>query len=106
MIRTCLIKIGLMMDIVVRSSLVGLYAKCNAFEKAIQLFSEMPMKDVAYWNIVVSCCYQSGNFKEAPQYFSIMRRFGFELDSVTITTSISSCVRLLDLSRGMEIHEE
>ncbi|KAL5159533.1 Pentatricopeptide repeat-containing protein [Glycine soja] len=106
MIHTCLIKTGLMMDIVVGSSLVGMYGKCNAFEKAIWLFNEMPEKDVACWNTVISCYYQSGNFKDALEYFGLMRRFGFEPNSVTITTAISSCARLLDLNRGMEIHEE
>jgi len=61
---------------------------------------------VACWNTIISCYYQSGNFKEALQYFSLMRKFGFEPDSVTITTAISSCARLLDLNRGMEIHKE
>lgn len=106
MIHTCLVKTGLMMDIVVGSSLVGMYGKCNAFEKAIWLFNEMPEKDVACWNTVISCYYQSGNFKDALEYFGLMRRFGFEPNSVTITTAISSCARLLDLNRGMEIHEE
>ncbi|KAL2322446.1 hypothetical protein Fmac_026825 [Flemingia macrophylla] len=77
MIHTCLLKTGLMMNIVVGSSLV-----------------------------VISCNYQSGKFKEALHYFGMMRRFGFQPDSVTITTAISSCARLLDLKRGMEIHEE
>ena len=106
MIHACLIKDGLMTDIVVGSSLVGMYAKCNAFEKAMWLFDEMPEKDVACWNTIISCYYQSRNFKEALQYFSLMRKFGFEPDSVTITTAISSCARLLDFNRGMEIHKE
>ena len=38
MIHACLIRDGLTMDIVVGSSLVGMYAKCNAFEKAMWLF--------------------------------------------------------------------
>lgn len=106
MIHTCLIKTGLLMDIVVGSSLVGMYAKCNAFEYAIQMFNEMPEKDVACWNTVISCYYQNGKFEEALRYFGAMRRFGFEPNSVTITTAISSCARLLDLDRGREIHEE
>ncbi|XP_061357673.1 pentatricopeptide repeat-containing protein At5g27110 [Gastrolobium bilobum] len=106
MIHTCLIKTGLMTDIVVGSSLVGMYAKCNAFEYAIQMFDEMSEKDVACWNTVISCYYQSGKFDEALQYFGLMRRLGFEPDSVTITTAISSCARLLDLDRGREIHNE
>jgi len=106
MIHTCLVKEGLMVDIVVGSSLVGMYAKCNEFECAVKLFDEMPDKDVACWNTVISCYYQSGKFEEALRYFSMMRRFGFEPDSVTITTAISSCARLLDLDRGREIHKE
>ncbi|CAI8593282.1 unnamed protein product [Vicia faba] len=78
MVHTCLIKTGLMVDIVVRSSLVSMYAKCNSFEK----------------------------FEEAPRYFGMMRRYGFEPDSVTITTTILSCARLFDLERGREIHKE
>ncbi|QHN81334.1 hypothetical protein HN51_058149 [Arachis hypogaea] len=106
MIHTCLVKAGLMTDIVVGSSLVGMYAKCNALEYAIKIFEEMPEKDVASWNTVISCYYQNGKFEVALRYFSIMRGFGFEPDSVTITTAISSCARLLDLKRGREIHKE
>ncbi|XP_004499531.1 pentatricopeptide repeat-containing protein At5g27110 [Cicer arietinum] len=106
MIHTCLMKTGLMVDIVVGSSLVGMYAKCNAFEYAVKMFDEMPDKDVACWNTVISCYYQSGKFEEALRYFGMMRRFGFMPDSVTITTAISSCARLFDLERGREIHKE
>ncbi|KAF7833436.1 pentatricopeptide repeat-containing protein [Senna tora] len=106
MIHTCLIKTGFIMDVVVGSSLVGMYAKCNGFQYAIQMFDEMPEKDVACWNTVISCNYQSGKFEEALQYFEVMRRCGFEPNSVTITTAISSCARLLDLDRGREIHKE
>ncbi|CAI8617327.1 unnamed protein product [Vicia faba] len=106
MVHTCLIKTGLMVDIVVRSSLVSRYAKCNSFEYAIQLFDEMPDKDVACWNTVISCYYQSRKFEEALRYFGMMRRYGFEPDSVTITTAISSCARLFDSERGREIHKE
>ncbi|KAI4305976.1 hypothetical protein L6164_029297 [Bauhinia variegata] len=105
-IHTCLIKTGFIMDVVVGGSLVGMYAKCNAFEDAIQMFNEMPEKDVACWNTVISCHYQSGKFEQALEYFGMMKGCGFEPDSVTVTTAISSCARLLDLVKGKEIHKE
>ncbi|CAL0327797.1 unnamed protein product [Lupinus luteus] len=37
------------MDIVVGSSLVDVYVKCDAFKYAIQMFDEMSEKDVAYY---------------------------------------------------------
>ncbi|XP_054799478.1 pentatricopeptide repeat-containing protein At5g27110 [Prosopis cineraria] len=104
--QACLIKTGLITDVVVGSSLLSMYAKCNGLEYAIKVFDELPEKDVACWNSVISCYYQSGKFEEALQYFEVMKRCGFAPDSVTITTAISSCAKLLDLDRGREIHKE
>ncbi|KAJ9172253.1 hypothetical protein P3X46_015514 [Hevea brasiliensis] len=101
-----LIKSGFVFDIVIASSLVGLYAKCNLFVCAIQLFDEMPERDVASWNTVISCYYQYGDAKKALELFDKMRESGFEPNLVTLTTVISSCARLLDLERGKEIHRE
>ncbi|KDP35999.1 hypothetical protein JCGZ_08394 [Jatropha curcas] len=101
-----LIKSGFVFDIVVASSLVGLYAKCNLFECVVQLFDEMPDRDVASWNTVISCYYQCGKAEKALEVFGKMRESGFEPNSVTLTTAISSCARLFDLERGKEIHRE
>ncbi|XP_028781346.1 pentatricopeptide repeat-containing protein At5g27110 [Neltuma alba] len=104
--HACLLKSGFIMDVVVGSSLVSMYAKCNGLEHAIQVFDEMLEKDVACWNSIISCYYHCGKFEEALKYFEAMRKCGFVPDSVTITIAISSCARLLDLDRGKEIHKE
>jgi hypothetical protein len=49
MIHSCLIKSGLMEALLL---LCMLKSKCNAFECAIQMFDEMPDKDVACWRSV------------------------------------------------------
>ncbi|PRQ41568.1 putative tetratricopeptide-like helical domain-containing protein [Rosa chinensis] len=106
MIHNHLIKTGFISDIVVASSLVGMYAKCNVFDPGIQLFDEMPERDVACWNTAISCYYQNGQAQKAMDLYEKMRSSGFEPNVVTITTVISSCARLLDLERGREIHKE
>ncbi|KAK1586861.1 hypothetical protein Q3G72_006826 [Acer saccharum] len=106
MIHTHLIKTGFGLDVVVSSSLVGMYAKCHKFEYAIKVFDEMPDRDVASWNTVISCYYQDGQAEKALELFKKMRDSGFEPNSVTLTIVISSCSRLLDLERGKEIHKE
>ncbi|KAF8401926.1 hypothetical protein HHK36_012877 [Tetracentron sinense] len=105
-IHTHVIKTGFGFDVVVASSLVGMYGKCNAFKLAIQLFYEMPERDVACWNTVISCYYQDGQSERALELFEEMRNSGFEPDSVTFTTVFSACARLFDLERGKEIHGE
>ncbi|KAB1223813.1 hypothetical protein CJ030_MR2G012878 [Morella rubra] len=105
-LHTHLIKTGSLIDVVVASALVSMYAKCNAFEYAIQLFDEMPERDVVCWNTVISCYYQDGQVKKALEIFERMRGSGFEPNLVTLTTVISSCGRQLDLERGKKIHME
>lgn len=105
-IHTNLIKSGFLLDVVISSSLVGMYGKCNMFADAVRLFDEIPDRDVACWNNVISCYYQSGHYERALQLFEEMKGCGFHPDSVTITTAVSSCGRLLNVGRGKEIHKE
>ncbi|KAL2473820.1 Pentatricopeptide repeat-containing protein [Forsythia ovata] len=105
-IHVNLIKSGFLSDVVVASSLISVYAKSGVFGLAIKLFDDMPEKDVASWNNVISCYYQCGQYEKALGYFERMKTLGFRPDSVSFTTAISSCARLLDLERGKRIHEE
>ncbi|XP_010545545.1 PREDICTED: pentatricopeptide repeat-containing protein At5g27110-like [Tarenaya hassleriana] len=106
MVHGLLVRNGHLCDVVVASSLVGMYAKCNLFEWAVQMFDEMTERDVASWNTVISCCYQSGEAEKALELFGRMKGCGFEPNSVTLTLAISACSRILDLERGKEIHRE
>ncbi|KAF3454304.1 hypothetical protein FNV43_RR04751 [Rhamnella rubrinervis] len=106
MVHAHLMKTGFLSDVVIASSLVGMFAKCNVFEFAIRLFDEIPERDVACWNSVISCYYQDGQAEKALELFEKMRNSGFEPNSVSLTIAISSCARLLDLERGKKIHEE
>ncbi|KAL2232957.1 UNVERIFIED_CONTAM: Pentatricopeptide repeat-containing protein [Sesamum indicum] len=105
-IHNHLMKIGFLSDVVIASSLIGVYAKCGLFASAVKLFDEMPERDLACWNNVISCYYQSGQCQKALEYYERMRSNGLRPDSVSFTTAISSCARLLDLERGQRIHEE
>ncbi|XP_052186172.1 pentatricopeptide repeat-containing protein At5g27110 [Diospyros lotus] len=105
-LHAVVLKSGILTDVVVSSSVVGMYAKCDMFGPALQLFNEMPERDVACWNTVISCYYQTGQCKKALELFEKMKGVGFQPDSVTLTTAISSCARLLDLEKGKQIHKD
>ncbi|WCJ28839.1 Tetratricopeptide repeat (TPR)-like superfamily protein [Euphorbia peplus] len=106
LLHSSLLKSGVLFDVVVMSSLVGLYAKCGCFGCAVKVFDEMSDRDVVSWNAIISCCYQDGKAGKAIELYGKMRESGFEPNSVTLTVAISSCARLLDLERGREIHRE
>ncbi|KAG0497146.1 hypothetical protein HPP92_001837 [Vanilla planifolia] len=104
-IHASLMKSGFSSDVVACSSVVGMYAKCGYFDLAIKLFDEMPEKDVACWNTVISCYYQDGQTTKALMMFEMMISSGFQPDSVSLSTALSVCARLVDLETGMRIHE-
>ncbi|GAB4835271.1 hypothetical protein Ancab_000180 [Ancistrocladus abbreviatus] len=106
MVHSHVVRNGLLSDVVITSSIVAMYAKCSVFNLAIQLFDEMPERDGACWNTVISCYYQSGQCERALQIYEEMKSVGFVPDSVTLTTIISACARLSDLEKGKEIHRE
>ncbi|GFP85031.1 pentatricopeptide repeat-containing protein at5g27110 [Phtheirospermum japonicum] len=105
-IHTHLIKTGFLSDVVIASSLTSVYAKCGVFGSAVKLFDEMPQRDLPCWNNVISCYYQSGQWEKALEYFESMKSIGLRPDSVSFTTAISACARLLDLEKGKKIHNE
>ncbi|KAI3744860.1 hypothetical protein L1987_57956 [Smallanthus sonchifolius] len=106
MVHTHLVKYGFVADVVVTSSLLGMYAKCGQFGVAVQVFDEMPERDVACWNAVISCYHQDGRYGKALSLFGKMKDHGFEPDSVSFTTAISVCAKLMNLERGKQIHDE
>ncbi|CAN8265390.1 unnamed protein product [Cochlearia groenlandica] len=106
MIHALVLKSGHSCDVVVASSLVGMYAKFTFFENAVKVFDEMPERDVVSWNTVISCFYQSGEAEKALELFGSMESSGFEPNSVSLTVAISACSRLLYLERGKEIHRK
>ncbi|XP_071736070.1 pentatricopeptide repeat-containing protein At5g27110 [Rutidosis leptorrhynchoides] len=106
MIHTQLVKNGLESDVVVMSSLLGMYAKCGMFRFALKVFDEMPERDVACWNTVISCYSQDGQYAKTLDLFQKMKDHGFEHDSVSFTTAISACAKIGNLEKGKEIHDE
>ncbi|KAG2244155.1 hypothetical protein Bca52824_094013 [Brassica carinata] len=105
-IHTVVVKSGHVCDAVVASSLVGMYAKFNLFGDSVQVFDEMPERDVASWNTVMSCLNQSGEAEKALELFNRMERSGFEPNSVSLTVAISACSRLLKyVKKGFESDE-
>ncbi|CAN6911719.1 unnamed protein product [Brassica oleracea] len=72
-IHSVVVKSEHVCDVVVASSLIGMYAKFNLLGDSVQVFDEMPERDVACWNAVMSCFYQSGEAEKALELFD--RRF-------------------------------
>ncbi|KAG2702278.1 hypothetical protein I3760_06G082400 [Carya illinoinensis] len=101
MIHTHLIKMGFLSDVYAATSLTDMYMKLYLLQDALQVFDEMPERNLVSLNSLISGFSQNGYRREA---FSVFKQVGFGTcrpNSGTIASLMSACE---SVGRGMEIH--
>ncbi|KAI3472000.1 hypothetical protein Pfo_028688 [Paulownia fortunei] len=89
----------------VANALMGLYAKCSCIDCVIKLFADMPKRDIASWNTVISCVVKDGMYDRAFELFHDMLILdGFRLDYFTLSSLLIACARCFAIMGGMGIH--
>ncbi|MQL97562.1 hypothetical protein Taro_030253 [Colocasia esculenta] len=68
-----IIKFGVETDVYVGTTLLDSYGKCVNCELARQLFDDMPVRNVASWNSMLSSLARSGDILEARKLFDQMQ---------------------------------
>ncbi|KAI9121142.1 hypothetical protein K1719_008175 [Acacia pycnantha] len=81
-------------DIYVATALIDMYAKCGSLENALKVFQEMPGKNEASWNAMISALASHGKAKEALSLFKLMAREGGSVrpNDITFVGLLSACV--------------
>ncbi|XP_026460414.1 pentatricopeptide repeat-containing protein At5g04780, mitochondrial-like [Papaver somniferum] len=99
-----IIKLGFEDHVVVRSSLIDFYAKCENLIDANRLFGKMVVRDVVVWNSMIGGFARAGFSEEALFCFKEMQEEGLKMDLRTIPSILSACGKEDDLMKGKEIH--
>ncbi|XP_050204969.1 pentatricopeptide repeat-containing protein At2g22410, mitochondrial-like [Mercurialis annua] len=73
------------------NSLIDMYAKCGALRIAIDVFNEMPKKNVVSWNAIIGSLALHGCGSGAVQLFEKMQVEGIWPDEITFTGLLSAC---------------
>ncbi|WOG94564.1 hypothetical protein DCAR_0313860 [Daucus carota subsp. sativus] len=89
----------------VHNSLIDMYARCGCIEFAHQVFKSMPKRSVVTWNSIIVGFALNGNPEEALEYFSLMRKDGFEPDGVTFTGALTACSHTGLVDEGIKLFE-
>ncbi|XP_072995940.1 pentatricopeptide repeat-containing protein At5g08510-like [Typha latifolia] len=89
------------MNCYVLNSLMDMYSKCGSASEAYLVFSEMPMKDVVSYNVMIASFANHGQGKNALKLFPKMLEKGLKPDTVTFLGILSACSHagLLDAGR-------
>lgn len=96
---------GAILDVLVGNALMDMYAKCGHVEKALELFNNMPKRDVISWNTMISAHTLNGHASQALKLFEDMQRSGSKPDEVTFSCILKACSSLAFIEQGRRVHD-
>ncbi|XP_057780695.1 pentatricopeptide repeat-containing protein At2g03880, mitochondrial-like [Salvia miltiorrhiza] len=103
-LHCCIIKVGLELDVFVRSALIDVYCKWGEPKAALYIFDEMGTSDIVVWNSIIGGFSQNSDGDEALNLFIRMKRTGFWADQSTLTSVLRGCTGLALLELGRQVH--
>nr|AYM00617.1 pentatricopeptide repeat protein [Salvia miltiorrhiza] len=100
------IKMGFLNQTFAVNSLMHMYISCGALSDVSALFRSTSVKlDGTSWNTVIAGCSHEGHFREALNYFDLMRRRAQAYcSSVTFGSVVSACGNLGLAIEGKVVH--
>ncbi|XP_058106184.1 pentatricopeptide repeat-containing protein At3g22690 [Magnolia sinica] len=78
-------------DVRLGTALVDMYARCGDPRSSMQVFEEMPEKDVSAWTAAIGAMAMEGNGKQAIQLFNEMVQHGVKPDGVAFVAVLTAC---------------
>ncbi|RAL37965.1 hypothetical protein DM860_000659 [Cuscuta australis] len=86
-----IIRLGLMSNVFSGSALLDMYAKCGAIKDAIEIFKEMPDRNIVSWNAMLSAYAQNGDDEATLRSFKLMTESGLYPDTVSFLSVLTAC---------------
>ena len=106
-IHASISKCGLLeKDPFVGTSLIDMYAKCGAIDKAQDVFGELPVRDVISWTTLIGGYVEHGHAEVALKLFEGMQLEGMPPDASTYICSLKACGNLGAAFKGLKIHAD
>ncbi|XP_077244553.1 tetratricopeptide repeat (TPR)-like superfamily protein [Tasmannia lanceolata] len=102
-VHALVVKIGMLIDVFVSTSLLNLYGSYGFMDGATQLFDEMPERNVVSWTSLMVGHSKNGEPGEAMKIYRRMRKEGISCNPNSFATVISSCGLLEDQLLGCQV---
>lgn len=97
---------GMGLDTVLGTALVDMYSKCGCVETAMQVFEEMPRRDVFAYTVMISGLSSHSRGQMVIDLFVRMEEEGVRPNEVTFICLLSACGRMGMVERGRELFEK
>ncbi|KAJ7547233.1 hypothetical protein O6H91_08G076100 [Diphasiastrum complanatum] len=82
---------GIVMDVMVGSAVVDMYAKCGSLGEANQVFENLPERNVVSWNALIAGHARHGHAQDAIKLFEKMQEEAIRPNHVTFIAVLSAC---------------
>ncbi|XP_058091984.1 pentatricopeptide repeat-containing protein At3g12770-like [Magnolia sinica] len=105
-IHACLAKNGFVVDTIVGTSLIDMYAKCGSLGCSRRVFDEMLERNLVSWSAMIAGYGFHGRGKEAISIFSEMTESGVRPDAVIFTSVLSACSHAGLMDEGWAIFNQ
>ncbi|CAJ1961952.1 unnamed protein product [Sphenostylis stenocarpa] len=96
-------KNNVVLSLPVSNALMDMYAKCGSMEEAYLVFSQIPVKDIVSWNIMIGGYSKNSLPNRALKLFSEMLEES-RPDGITMACVLPACGSLAALDIGRVIH--
>ncbi|XWS17190.1 hypothetical protein CRYUN_Cryun33cG0047000 [Craigia yunnanensis] len=81
----------IVVDTIVGTALIEMYAKCGCVDKALEIFYGLSKKDTASWTSIICGLAVNGEASKALELFSEMKRTKEKPDGITFIGVLSAC---------------
>ncbi|WVY96279.1 hypothetical protein V8G54_028430 [Vigna mungo] len=99
-----LIRFGVEMNLVLKTAIVDMYAKCRRMEDAIKVSNQTPECDVYLWTTIISGFIQNFQIREAVNAFLDMRLSRTQPNNFTYASLLNASSSILSLELGEQFH--
>ncbi|PKU69416.1 Pentatricopeptide repeat-containing protein [Dendrobium catenatum] len=99
-----IIKLGFSNDIFTNNNLVWMYSRCQLLNYALNLFYEMPQRNLVSWTSMISSCIRSDELEMGLAIYLEMMRSRFYPNEFTLASALSACCALEDIKLGKSFH--
>ncbi|BAT98846.1 hypothetical protein VIGAN_10019700 [Vigna angularis var. angularis] len=93
----------ILVDVVVGTALIEMYAKCGCIDIASEIFYGLKEKDTASWTAIICGLAMNGKTSKALELFEAMQVCGFKPDDVTFIAVLSACTHAGLVEEGRKL---
>lgn len=91
-------------DVLVETSLIDMYAKCDRIDLSFQVFMKTSKKRTAPWNALLSGCIRNGRARKAVKIFKQMLADEVKPDYVSLNSLLPAYAILADMQQALNMH--